>query len=448
MVEGAMTSSAQSRRVRLRVLMVEADEGDQQAFRRMVREERLPYDVEVAATVAAAHEQIRARRFDVVVADYALADGTALDVFEAAGEAAGIIVTGAPDQQLAVRGFKAGAFDYLVKDAAQNHLRVLPRAIEDALRHKEQEQKVRMLSHTLRSISDAVYLTTSEDRIVFVNRAFCQTYGYTEAEVLGRTSDLLWKSRPAYDLPATPGALLDWNSDALQLTKWGAEVPMSLSRSAVRDENGGVLAVVRVARDMSEWNKAADRLQTVNAELEKSRAALQELSVRDELTGLFNRRELERLLRDELARTIRHARPASLLFFDLDRLARVNEEHGEPAGDEVLRQVARLLRQGIRTLDRPARWDGEQFALLLPETGEEGARVVAERLRERIAAERITVVRGDGSVVNLAVTACAGIASAPRDAGSGEELVAAAERALYRAKALGRNRTAACPRAA
>lgn len=432
-----------SPRANLKVLMVEDDTVDQLAFRRMVRDQQLPYDVEMAGSVGEAHKSLGERKFDVIVTDYALGDGTALDVLEAAGDTAGIIVTGATDQQIAVRGMKAGAFDYLVKDVALNYLRVLPRAIEDALRHKERETLVRMLSHTLRSIGDSVYVSTPEDRIVFVNRAFCQLYGYTEAEVLGRSSDLLWKLRPAYDLPGAPGELLDWNSDAVQVTKSGVAVPMSLSRSAVRDEAGGAVAVVRVARDLTEWNRAAERLREANAELEKSRVALQQLMIRDELTSLFNRREFERLLRDEMARSVRHARPVSLILFEVDEFGRITEENGEPAGEEVLRRVAAILRDGVRTLDRPARWAGQEFALLSPETAGPGARLMADRLREKVAAERLVVTRADGAIVNLSVTISVGVASAPQDAGGLDELVAAADRALSRARALGRSRTAA-----
>ena len=437
-----------STRPNLRVLMVEDDTVDQLAFRRMVREQRLPYDVEIAGSVGEAHKSLGERKFDVIVTDYTLGDGTALDVLEAAGDTAGIIVTGATDQQIAVRGMKAGAFDWLVKDVELNHLRILPRAIEDALRHKERETLVRMLSHTLRSIGDCVYVCTPRDQIIFVNRAFCQVYGYTETEVLGRPSDILWKSRPAYDLAGAPGEWLDWNSEAVQVTKSGVELPMSLSRTAVRDEAGGAVAVVRVARDLTEWNRVAERLRAANAELEASRAVLLELVIRDELTSLFNKREFERLLRDEMARTVRHARPLSLLRFDIDQLERVNQEHGQAAGDEVLQRVAGVLRDGVRTLDRPARVGGEEFALLLPETAGPGARLLADRLRERIAAERILVRRADGAIVNLSVTASVGIASAPLDAGSLDELVAAADRALARAKSLGRNKTAAASRTA
>jgi diguanylate cyclase (GGDEF)-like protein/PAS domain S-box-containing protein len=422
--------------------MVEDDAVDQMAFRRLVRDERLPWEVEIAGSVAEAQRLLAETRYDVIVTDYALGDGTALDVFEAAGDTAGIIVTGATDQQLAVRGMKAGAFDYLVKDPEQNHLRILPRAIEDALRHREHEIRIRMLSHTLRSIGDGVYVTTPDDRIVFVNRAFCLIYGYTEAEVLGRTSEMLWKQRPAYDLPGAPGALLDWNSDAVQVTKSGVEVPMSLSRSAVRDDGGGAVAVVRVARDLTEWNKAAAKLREANAELEASRAALQQLTVRDELTGLFNRRELERLLKDEMGRTSRHGRPTSLLLFDLDHFARLGGDHGEAAANQVLRRIAIVFRDGVRSLDRPARWDDHTFALLLPETDTDGAKVLADRLRERIAAGRLVVTREDDSVVNLAVTVSVGLASALRDAATGEGLIAAAERALGRARSMGSNRTA------
>ena len=426
-----------------RVLFVDDDAAALVALRGMVRDERLPYAARFAGSADEAAKLLEAQPFDVVVCDYALGDGTAFDVFDQAGDAACIVTTGEPDQHVAIRGMKAGAFDLLIKEPSMAWLAILPRTIEDAFEHKRRERSVRMLSHALRSIADAVYVTTLEDEIVFVNRAFCELFGWSEAEALHKKSDLLWKQRPPSDARGAPGELLDWRFDATQVTKAGDPLPVSLSRSAVRDESRRPVALVRVVRDMSAQRKAEAALREANAELEMSRAALEQLNLHDELTGLYNRREVERLLQDELARTARYGRPTSLLFVDIDQFEALAGDHGQAAGDEILRRIGVVLRDSVRALDRPARWDRERFAIVLPETAPDGAKAVADRLRARIGAERMLLVGHGGKRVNLAATASVGIACAPGHASTPEELIAAADRALHRAKTSGRNRTAA-----
>ena len=402
-----------------------------------VEADGLPHEIELARSVAEAGALLAAREFDAVVSAYALPDGTALDVFELAGDAAAIVVDD-PERYPAMLELKAGAFVCLPRQASRA---MLPRTIEHALELRWRAAKLRNGYHVLRTIGDAVYVTTLKDEIRYVNRAFCEVFGYSESEVLGRTTDFLWLQRPALDQPGAPGRMLDWQIDANPVTKAGDRLSVSLSRSVVSDDGGRPVAIVRVARDVTEVKRTADALRDANAELEMSRAALEQLNQHDELTGLHNRREVERLLRDEMSRTARYGRPTSLLLLDVDYFGELAADHGQAAGDEVLRRVAVVLRDSVRALDRPARWDRERFAIVLPETDADGARVVADRLRSRISLDRLTVRRSDGSAVNLSITASAGIAAAPNDASTSEELMAAADRALHRAKATGRNRT-------
>lgn len=151
----------------------------------------------------------------------------------------------------------------------------------------------------------------------------------------------------------------------------------------------------------------------------------------DPLTGLYNRRSFEAFYRQEVAKSRRYDTPLSLILVDLDHFKRVNDTHGHQAGDQVLAAVGGILRQATRDADLAARWGGEEMALLLPETDGPGAHVVAEKLRERIAAHPFPAVGR--------VTASFGVATlseSPVDV----DLVAEADKALYRAKAAGRNR--------
>ena len=158
--------------------------------------------------------------------------------------------------------------------------------------------------------------------------------------------------------------------------------------------------------------------------------------MRDELTGLYNRRELDRRIIAEIARSSRTNQPFSFVLLDIDHFKAVNDSYGHPAGDEVLRRVARLIEGELRVSDVAARYGGEEVALLLPETSAEDALIVASRLRARLATSPFDI----GAGISLSVTASFGIATVPTNAANLVELVSAADEALYEAKAAGRNR--------
>ena len=164
--------------------------------------------------------------------------------------------------------------------------------------------------------------------------------------------------------------------------------------------------------------------------------ALRRLATRDELTGLLNRREYDRVLAEEEDRAERFGNSLALVIIDLDRFKFINDMHGHSAGDAVLREAARRIAGVIRTVDRAARIGGEEFALILVQTDRTSALEVARRAIAALALEPIRV--GEGS--SLAVTASAGVAELPTDAREAGQLFAAADRALYAAKSQGRNR--------
>jgi diguanylate cyclase (GGDEF)-like protein len=160
----------------------------------------------------------------------------------------------------------------------------------------------------------------------------------------------------------------------------------------------------------------------------------------DALTGLGNRRAAEQAVAGELARSLRFGPPLSLVLADLDNFKEVNDRFGHPVGDLALREFADVLGTSAREIDLAARWGGEEFCLLLPGTDAAGAAHAAERVREALA-ER-TVVTGDGTTIR--VTASFGVASHP-PLSTAEELIAAADAALYDAKRSGKNRVSVAP---
>lgn len=165
--------------------------------------------------------------------------------------------------------------------------------------------------------------------------------------------------------------------------------------------------------------------------LRESRQALERLSATDGLTGLSNRRHLMETISAEAGRAGRHGGRFSVMMVDLDHFKKYNDTLGHLAGDEVLSRLGTILRDVTRQEDCAGRYGGEEFLILLPNTRADEARVIAERLRERLSQTRF---RGDK------VTLSAGVAEFPADGGTVESVIASADAALYRAKREGRDR--------
>ena len=159
------------------------------------------------------------------------------------------------------------------------------------------------------------------------------------------------------------------------------------------------------------------------------------LSVTDDLTRLFNSRYLNLVLSRETKRALRSGRPLSLLFADLDGFKQVNDRHGHLAGSKALTEVAGIVRGCARETDVVARFGGDEFSLVLPETTTEGALAVASRVTDRV--RRYQFLAGDGLDVRLTISI--GIGTLPDIARSAEELLKAADRAMYRVKAAGKD---------
>ena len=159
------------------------------------------------------------------------------------------------------------------------------------------------------------------------------------------------------------------------------------------------------------------------------------LATHDQLTGLLNRRMFDRILAEESERAVRFSRPLALVMIDIDHFKRINDQFGHPVGDEVLQAVAQLLAREVRSVDRVTRFGGEEFGLILMETDLAMALATARRLCEKIELTPIPTFENN----SLKVTISAGVAVLPTDASTGSTLVAAADKALYTAKARGRN---------
>ena len=189
---------------------------------------------------------------------------------------------------------------------------------------------------------------------------------------------------------------------------------------------------------------AAATLAAVRAALEPGAIAIdnalrvqraEALSVTDDLTQLYNSRYLSQVLRRETKRASRNGRPLSLLFVDLDGFKSINDAHGHLFGSRALVEAAAVIRQSARETDVVSRFGGDEFALVLPDTGSEGAVMVGERIRDRLHVHRF--LQADGLDIHL--TASVGVATLPDVAASAEGLIQAADEAMYHVKDHGKN---------
>ena len=215
------------------------------------------------------------------------------------------------------------------------------------------------------------------------------------------------------------------------------ELPLQAGRT-----NFGTLVLVADVFDADARMTAVSLAAHAVVALDNARlhAIVERQALVDGLTGLANRRQSEDALAHEISRADRFGSPLALVFADLDDFKGVNDAHGHPVGDAVLREFADVLRSTVRESDLAGRWGGEEFVLLLSGTGAEGGAQLAERVRRKLA-ER-TILAPDGT--RIPITASFGVAAHPPAQADGE-LVAAADEALYRAKREGKNRVEIAP---
>jgi diguanylate cyclase (GGDEF)-like protein len=217
--------------------------------------------------------------------------------------------------------------------------------------------------------------------------------------------------------------------------------PLSLKLGADEDGMGRLLLYAPAggsfdpeAEQLAQWLAAQASVALENERLHRT---VKRQAITDELTQLANRRRFTETLALEVRRAERFGDPLALVLADLDDFKNINDRYGHGTGDQVLQRFADVMRENMRDFDLPVRFGGEEFAVLLPETGLEGGRQLALRLATALARLRMPEIGGD----RAPVTASFGVAAFP-EAGSAEELLAAADEALYRAKAEGKNRVA------
>jgi len=257
-------------------------------------------------------------------------------------------------------------------------------------------------------------------RAVLVGRRHL-ALGVSELHMLIASQHLLSRM-----IPAILDAQVPEPAEAIEVIVRMVRLGVSISMKSQAEAAGQAASAEHVRRE-------TDRLRDDLRVLEK-------FAYVDALTGLFNRRHFDQSLAVAIARALRHAEPMCLIMADIDRFKRVNDLHGHPAGDAVLRALGETMARLVRRDDILVRFGGEEFAMILPAATIEAAVLCAERIRQAVETQSIPLDPG----APIHVTVSLGVASFMPDENA-ESLIAAADAALYRAKQLGRNRVALRP---
>ncbi len=324
---------------RYKILYVEDSELDQVAFKRFVENNAIPYDYVIAGSISEARSVLDSDRFDIVISDHSLGDGTAFDTLDLVKDTPVIVITGAGDEETAIKLWKGGAYDYLIKDLEQNYLKAVPITVENAIKHKITEEKLQLLSGAIMSTTDSVYITDMQSKIIFVNKAFCKTYGYKNEEIVGKDSNILWigkhQSKNTRSVFQTRTIGSTWEVGFYHKRKDDSIFPVSLSRSTIKDSNGHDVAIVAVARDISEQILIEDEFKTANLKLEKRNQLKNEVAIMVTET-------LQKLLADK---NIDKARRIVCDYLDISKIdaGKMELKHEQFCFSSVVSQAVKAL---------------------------------------------------------------------------------------------------------
>lgn len=331
-------------------------------------------------------------------------------------------------------------------------------------------QTVRFFEALLRASADGIAITDSGQNIIFANDTFCDLFcssrqNLTETcisacvDKLGHDAHKRWNGlvSDVHELGVVKDVEFSMdtktgiknfavNSSLLKSADFDKGIIISIWRDITKRKRAEDALLMsydeleeRVRKRTAELSKANDELHSEIAErklveeaLRKSEKKLEVLAATDTLTQTYNRLKFNELLSQEIQRAERYTIPLSIIMFDLDNFKRINDTWGHHKGDEVLKEISRIVLGNLRTTDKLARWGGEEFIILAPETNLERAKELAERLR--IAAT------GDNIFKNLCPVSCSFGVAEFRENDTEETFSKRADDALYEAKHTGKNK--------
>jgi len=409
----------------LRVLFVHRDAEVVDKCVQELMKARFIVSADVVLDLAQRTEQLRSHSYDAVIAEYpspSWKGPQALQFLQQTVQETPIlfVTTRAGSDSLAELTAH-GAFDYV----EQEHVAQLPLAVRRALDEKklreELEEARKALWHSqslYRALVDnpayGVYRCDAEGRILDVNQAFVTMLGYSKKEeLLAADHPIEFLSHLGASSPAAGSSRETLQIEPVEM-EWkrrnGTTLKVRISGRGVFDDHGVLVGQEIIAVDITE-QRALE-------------AQLRHRASSDSLTGLANHRRLFEVLHAEISRSKRTGREFSILLLDLDGLKRINDQFGHLEGSRALSRLGQILRDCCRSIDTAARHGGDEFAVVLPETGVAAATLVAQRICE--------LLERDTEKPELSVSV--GSASYPKDADTIGTLLYAADRALYAMK--------------
>lgn len=367
------------------------------------------YAAAVAANGAEAVAMAERDLFSLALIDLMLPDMSGLDVMACIKARSplteAIILTGHASMATAIEATGRGAFSYLLKPYRMDELLL---TIRHAVERKQAQEEIMRLASFPRLLPSPVIELDAAGAVTYLNPA---------AERLFPDLAAMGISHP----------LLLGSADLLATLRKGKQPGETVLEASIGEETYELhIAYVQEAGLIHIYIYVLDITQRKRAEAE-----IHLLATTDGLTGILNRREFTRIMGLEVARATRYGIPLALVMYDLDFFKRVNDAFGHGVGDDVLRETTRVVKQHIRTSDVLARWGGEEFMVLMPQSGLPAARDAAEKLRQAIAGHEFDQV--GKLTVSFGVTKFA-FGDDPNS------LLNRVDDALYRAKEQGRNR--------
>jgi diguanylate cyclase (GGDEF)-like protein/PAS domain S-box-containing protein len=372
-------------------------------------------------------ERLRTRSYDVIVCDYSMPSWTGMEALEhlrqVNQEIPFILATSNLDEEMTDAFIRKGAFDCIDKNRLNRLPLAVGLAVEEKTRREERDHAEKQLRH-----SEAHYRALVENptygicrfdldgRFLDVNEALVAMLGYGSKDELMAVNLATQVIRDPIERAQLFESYRQTGHVDLIEVEWkrkdGTPMKVQLSGLQVGSEEGGPDGCEIIVEDITAQRASEDHLR--------------HLAETDALTGLANYRRLSETLESEIKRSERTTRPFAVLIFDLDGMKRINDSHGHLAGNRALCRLADIFRFSCRSIDTAARYGGDEFAVILPETGFKEANAAGHRICERLTNDR------EEPVLSVSV----GIATYPVDGTTIEALFQAADRALYGMKAL------------
>jgi PAS domain S-box-containing protein len=230
-----------------------------------IKDNSYPYSITLADSFKAAENVLKEKKFDVILADYYLGDGIAIDLMSKTKDTPFIVITGAGDEEIAINTMKAGAYDYLVKTPQLTHLMKLHITIENAVYRRFVDSLLNMHSQAIQNITDSVFFINARNEFIYVNESFCNTYKFSKEDILGRNIGIIWESNTNF----TKFFDKKFSGEYYNRKKDGEIFPVSLSYSPITNKNNIIIASVGIARDITEQRKTQTELKQYSERLEK-----------------------------------------------------------------------------------------------------------------------------------------------------------------------------------